>query len=257
MTLEYSAADDSVVEWHDDTPPARLCPGCGEYCRAGDFWRRPSYKMYRFSMKRDPGELANPDRPPPVDSTKCFRCNGERKIKDKTLAELERAVAARLLSPGRLIVEQVRREKEREKNKGKGARVRWGKVRALPWALARKRLATHVNRCQVRRHYYDTGAYPLIARFFMEYTNTLQDHVLPLMDASAQDGAKVDPDLTWEQFIPTLIWDELQMLWRKLCEMDPRAMKIKPPYLLLRSAPSCYVFEDDDIPYDVRKVRVK
>ena len=101
MTHEYDPLTDAVIEWHDDVPPVRKCPKCGDYRSIGDFWRRPSYKEYVFVMKQDPAALPNPKSIPPVDSVNCYVCNRQASIKDRTEAELYDDVMAQRLSAGR------------------------------------------------------------------------------------------------------------------------------------------------------------
>lgn len=256
MTFEYSPADDAVIEWHDDTPPVRLCPKCGQYRTIGNFWRRPSPAEYTFSMKRNPAALPVPYRIPPVESTRCYICNGENTLRSKTRAQLEVAHEADLLTAGQLAAELMRRKHKRVQRGKRVMDARWGAVRAAPWQHAWRAVAKHLNVIRAQGRYYGkhTSQHPA-SIFFSQYAAVIADVVVPRLRASAADGSVAEPLLTWREYLGGDTWDTLHGLWATFLDSRPRRV-VKQPFILSRSEPMCLVFAGFEFPEDQRRVKV-
>ena len=258
MTHEYDPLTDAVIEWHDDVPPVRKCPKCGDYRSIGDFWRRPSYKEYVFVMKQDPAALPNPKSIPPVDSVNCYVCNRHASIKDRTEAELYDDVMAQRLSAGRFAAEVERRREHKARKRKEIADRRWAAVWASPWAHAAKIVVKHINTVHQQCKYYaKVDEWGAAHMFFVRYRDVLRDAVLPTLRACGVDGALADPALTWASLLHGPTWALLMEVWDAYIEQTERSTKrrVKQPYILVQSEPSCLVFGGYEFPDDWRRVK--
>lgn len=254
MTLEYDPSDDSVTVWHDDLPPRQQCPKCGKYRSVSDFWRRPTLAEYTNSMGRIPATLPNPARLPPVGSRNCFICNGERRIKGKSDAELQRRADAGLVAQRRAAVELSKRKRQRERNLARRGTVRWNKVKALPWKHALERTRRH--RAAIRsalRYYLATQPDNATTAFLEAHSTILEMGVIVALECAMRELRDADPDLTWEKFLPPPVWQSLRVAWATRVGAGGKLPKL--PFILAQSYPSCLVFDGFEFPSDWRKVK--
>ena len=253
MTLEYNPADDSVIEWHDDVPPVRKCPKCEKYRSIGDFWRRPTPSEYANSMKQVPALLPNPARIPPVDSTRCYLCNGERKQLRKPDHLLINAVDAGLIAPGRAKVELDRREAQRKLVAQDRGNARWSKVKELPWRHAKEQLRLFIMRCNSSGIYYERKKELLNANLYQDFTDVLRYYVMPEMNRAISDQRVAEPKLTWREFLPAATWQMLKREWTTRVNAGGKLPRM--PSILSDVEPSCLVFNGYEFPDDWRRVK--
>ena len=93
--------------------------------------------------------------------------------------------------------------------------------------------------------------------FFTRYRDVLRDAVLPTLRACGVDGALADPALTWEALLRGPTWALLMEVWDAYIEQTERSTKrrVKQPYILVQSEPSCLVFDGYEFPDDWRRVK--